>query len=315
MLTFSDDRIIRGLGGFIPVALDRQTRGRKSAHDRFFWKVVEQKPLLTSPDWSIETFRAAQGCYVFNSDGRLYGKVNDHEEVILDLMAKAREAFDRNRPGRQDPVKEPPDGAPSPPEGTLIARVYSRITPLPEGAHPLNRGLGRDFLWVPPGEVRALLEGEFPATLRRRLALGHLRDNVRGEPGLWDPEHVRKADFRAETQRKDGRIRVSLSGEFQISAPHGNRGENHWAGPSGYEGKFEGELAYDVRNRRVTRFVLYAKGQAWGEVDFTPGAPAGKFPLRIAFVLAEEKDTLARVLIPYAAGEREPYLREGTPSR
>ena len=102
-----------------------------------------------------------------------------------------------------------------------------------------------------------MLEGRFPDTLRRRLILAHLRDNVRGEPGLWDIEHVQRARFRADAKTSGDEIRVELSGEFRISAPHGSPGpENYWVGPSGYEGKIRGELTYDSQTQMVTRLVL-----------------------------------------------------------
>ena len=315
MLTFSDDRIIGLLRDFIPVAHDRQ-KAEGKPRDGFFWKVVNQRPVLRSRDWTIESFPAAQGCYVFDSDGTTYAKVNDHADVIVDMLTRTRQEFRRRglKSVSVENVRDPTQ--PSPPDGTLVARVYSRITPLPDGCNPLNRALGRDLMWIPRREVDALLRGKFPEPLRRRLALAHLRDNVRGEPGRWDLEHVRWARFRADTNNAGDEIRVKLSGDFRISAPLGSRGrENYWPGPSGYEGTIRGELAYDSQARKVTRFLLYANGMAWGEVEFTPGAPKGRFPLKIAFVLADEDDKTARVTPPYGADREGAYLRDGIPGR
>ena len=231
------------------------------------------------------------------------------------MMKSSLEHFKKIPRRKQKPGNKASRKYHTPPKGTLIARVYSRITPLPKGGSPLNAGLGRDILWIPKAELAALLRGKVAASFRLRLALGHLRDNVRGEPGIWEPRHVRKADFKAKVRRVKGRLRVSITGRFKISAPRGTRGENYWKGPSGYEGKLEGELIYDIKAKKVTRFALYAEGKAWGEVKFTPGAPPGKFPLRIAFLLAEEEDELSRKAAPYAAGSDDQYLKTGVPSR
>ena len=91
--------------------------------------------------------------------------------------------------------------------------------------------------------------------------------------------------------------------------------ENYWVGPSGYEGTLRGELVYDSRAQKVRRFVLYAEGMAWGEVEFTPGAPRGKFPLKIAFVLPAKDDKTFKVTPPYGADREGHYLTKGIPGR
>ena len=315
MLTFSDDRIIRLLKHFIPVAYDRH-KAQDRPRNGFFWKVVTQRPLLRSRDWSIESFPAAQGCYTFDGDGTTYAKLNDHASVIVDVLKQTKQEFQKQRSKRPRNDDLPVSTQLAAPKGTLIARAYSRITPQPKGCNSLNLALGRDLIWIPRQEVDTLLQGSFPETLRRRLTLAHLRDNVRGEPGQWDPEHVRLATFRADAKKSSHEIRVALSGEFRISAPHGNRGrENYWVGSAGYEGTIRGELTYDTQTQKVTRFVMYVDGQAWGEVEFTPDAPQEKFPLNIAFVLAGENDETAKVTPPYGADQEGRYLREGLPSR
>ena len=67
--------------------------------------------------------------------------------------------------------------------------------------------------------------------------------------------------FRADANTSGDEIRVELSGEFRISAPHGSPGpENYWVGPSGYEGEIRGELTYDSQAKKVTHLVLFAAG-------------------------------------------------------
>jgi hypothetical protein len=54
---------------------------------------------------------------------------------------------------------------------------------------------------------------------------------------------------------------------------------------------------------------------AWGEVEFTPGAPQERFPLKIAFVLAGENDSMAEITPPYGADGEGEYLRNRLPLR
>ena len=58
----------------------------------------------------------------------------------------------------------------------------------------------------------------------------------------------------------------------------------------------------------MTRFDIVAKGQFWGEGAHTPNAPKGKFPLAIAFSLADPKDNLYP-LVPDAVRCYADYLR------
>jgi hypothetical protein len=63
-----------------------------------------------------------------------------------------------------------------------------------------------------------------------------------------------------------------------------------------------------TENGKVTRFDLVAHGQHWGESAYTPRAPRGKFPLAVAFTLADMRDPLTK-LIPDAVRCYADYLR------
>ena len=93
-----------------------------------------------------------------------------------------------------------------------------------------------------------------------------------------------------------------------MEAPKGRRGfEVRTLPRSGYEGTLEGELV--VRGGEVESLRMIADGEAWGESSFTEGAPKGRFPLKIAFVLAEPDDVTAREVAPYGvAFDEDGYL-------
>jgi hypothetical protein len=64
----------------------------------------------------------------------------------------------------------------------------------------------------------------------------------------------------------------------------------------------------ETKDGKMTRFDLVANGQFWGHGAYTPGAPAGKFPLAIAFTLADVNDPLSK-LVPDAVRCYSDYLR------
>ena len=46
-------------------------------------------------------------------------------------------------------------------------------------------------------------------------------------------------------------------------------------------------MLHNITQKQFERFDLLAKGNFWGEGLYTGGAPKGKFPLVIAFQLAD----------------------------
>jgi hypothetical protein len=59
----------------------------------------------------------------------------------------------------------------------------------------------------------------------------------------------------------------------------------------------------------VTRFDLLAKGDFWGEGNFTRGAPKGRFPFAVAFSLADADCAAGRVPPQAARGNVKAYLK------
>ncbi len=309
---------------FIPLAIDCEQTERSrvdSPMTRLFWKVVKQRDRKQFIDRLPTT---TQGFYVFGASGRLYGSANyewlaEKPERLLRLLRQARAAHKEtahaSTPRRPQTQHRPP------PSGTLVARIYTRIRPVPRSAPRINQRVGYDYLWLSQAEVQALCRGKWPLTLTRRLTLCHLRDNVRGEPRPFPAAGIKRAEFRASAKVSGGKIVVALSGSFLLTAPRLVREQVEKATASGFEGQLEGKLVFDKARDRVERFLLHVSGTAWGRHVHTPGTPRGKYPLTIVAVLAgsPEQDPVAWRLPPYAAGygrgSIQRYLTRGLPSR
>ena len=98
--------------------------------------------------------------------------------------------------------------------------------------------------------------------------------------------------------------------EWHMPRDRGITGSVHLAtrsGDRGYRAKLFGFVR--AESGKVTRFDVVARGRYWGEGTFTPGAPAGKFPLAVAFTLAGGASAVDRVLPGGARGNLKGYLR------
>ena len=81
--------------------------------------------------------------------------------MFLAILKRAKKEFAARPPAKVE-LKESTLGPESPvPEGALVLRVYSRITPLPAGLGELQRRrngqLGRDHLWLPKSDAAEIL--------------------------------------------------------------------------------------------------------------------------------------------------------------
>jgi hypothetical protein len=247
--------------------------------------------------------RSGQGFYIVSADGRAYGHTNRRTVEALDgLMDRGLSSFRRapHRPfewvtGDDIFMAEAPPGA-------AVLRSFTRIAPVPTGAASANRNVGRDHVWIYRSEMRRMLEApedarvSAPRSLALRLARYHLIDNVRGEPDLWEASEIRGFDL-AMRRRADasGRHLVTFHGPFEIRSGDGRRG---------FAGVFSAEMLV-ATNGAVLRFRGYARGEAFGQGQWTPGAPKGKFPLHLAFV--DANDATARMIPPNAVSKGEPY--------
>jgi hypothetical protein len=299
--TLSDPALIKRLRTeFVPVTGDtHELQDRPSPASKWFMRLVNQ----TRPGKDPNT--TTQGFYTAPSDGTGYGWVNTHDPARLHaFLDAALEKFGEEAPPSAartdtDDAAATAPFAKTPDPTTSVIRVFSRIRPLPEGAHVLNTSVGRDHLWIYADEIRQMLaasaedrETPFPLrpSLTARLTRFHLIDNVRGEPDMWEADRVKEADFVLRRVADSATTRTfALTGTFAQELPGGERGQH---------GTIEGEFTADKESATITHFRAYSEGEAWGRSTYTQHAPPGRFPLVIAMV--ETNDAVSRIVPPQA---------------
>ncbi len=183
-------------------------------------------------------------------------------------------------------------------DSTSVVNVFTRISPAPEKCDSLNRGIGRDHLWILPAEVESIVSPAhddgapfaLPPSMVARIVRFHLVDNVRGEPDMWIKGQVTNVTFHAKLISGTRTAKTySFQGGFKLANSSRERG---------FEGSINGVFEVPTGQTQLSRFRALAKGQAWGRSRFTPGEPTGKFPLVIAMV--EATDDVSRVVPPQA---------------
>ena len=278
---------------------------QQDADGEFFWKVVDQGHRKDRP--RDET---RQGVYVTTADGRLLG--SDHfrpsAPAALSWMRGSLARF--TKPDEAPLVESAgtPDPGLSrvPPSGGLILNVFTRIAQDPAPGQPWspNHATGRDHMWLTREEWRALRPAQWkkgetypvPTAVARRLIRFHLTDNVRGEPNMWLPNEVRLADLKL-TVEDPASGRISLQGTVRLETTGTDRG---------YTARLQGAARYDRQQDRFAQLDVLSWGEAWGQGHYTRGAPAGKFPLLVAFSLAGS--TPADRVPPQASREVRAYF-------
>ena len=108
---------------------------------------------------------------------------------------------------------------------------------------------------------------------------------------MWKPDEIRAIDCKL----KDGKF----TGTAHLETKDGKRG---------YKCSLRGVL--EIKDGKVTRFDVVAKGDFWGEGQYTRAAPKGKFPLAIAFSLADGTDTADAIPPQGSRGWLQGYLRD-----
>lgn len=235
--------------------------------------------------------QTTQGFYVIGADGSAYVFNNNRSvDRVLDFMRRGLEEFQTKPPAR-DVIQPSQNVLVTPPSGTTVLRVYSRIKPAPAGSDPANENLQRDHFWILPEEISEFAKLNVPESFAMRLCRFALVDAIRGEPDFWRPEEIRSKKFEVDKNPKGG---FSLKGSYSMQTADGKRG---------LEGTLEVE--FNIADNKTTAYKAFADCTAWGQGTYTPGAPAGKFPLKFAFMLAPAaKDTVA----PQAAMFGREYL-------
>lgn len=308
---------------FVPVAAntaylapeDKKARNWCES-SRFLEKIIEKSGLRKQDE--SET---AQGYYAFSATGNLYGSINTHNpEEVVTILQRAKKEFATSPPAKVELQESSLGSESAPPNGAMVLRVFSRISPLPAGLDELRRRrngqLGRDHLWLLKSDAAEILsrlkvakEAEAPEALSKRLCRYHLTDNVRGESDLWGPEDIKKRSFKvAKLAETDTAMTVRVTGTYAMLKTgikvEGRRAKSEM----GLEGTLEGVLEIDKGKGTFSGAKIYASATCWGASTFTPDEPTGKFPVLFAMVVAT--DAVSRQVAPQGVmnSGREEYL-------
>ncbi len=264
---------------FVPVAIDQWfQRQQQDAEGEFYRKVAGQG---LRQDFEKTT----QGRYICSPDGVLHGYNNNRGADRVRLMMKVALAnFDPETVKHVEPIDvDRPDGKffLEPPAGGLRLRVHSKILggyqPASDWQAVFQDAIGRDNAWIKASEKKQLInwiknQGEPPSHVVSRIFRFHLIDNTRGEPPHWQPDELKQLTIQVDEHG-------TMKGSVHLETADGKRG---------YQAEFLGVAKTDGRN--ITQFDLVTKGDFWGEGRYTRGAPRGKFPLAVAFRIADGSD-------------------------
>lgn len=275
---------------FVSVAIDQAyQRRQKDAEGDFYRKLASQGP-------RNDFKRTTQGLYIGTAGGKLLVFNNNRgPERIRRLMRKALDDYEPEKVAKIEAGNADPRYSPKPPEGGLVLRVNAKVLGGYEETDNrwrklMQNALSRDNMWITSAEHRELVKGRVASSLARRLARYHLVDNTRGEPPMWRKNEVEAVSLEI--------TRGKLHGTVKLKAESGDRG---------YECELLGVI--EVKKERVVRFDLVAKGDFWGEGRYTPRAPEGKFPLAVAFRLADGNDVADRIPPQGSRGWVDGYIR------
>ena len=247
-----------------------------------------------------------QGLYVVNAAG-------DVVEYVMEFDAKEVKRVLEKALHEYKAVDIPPgDGGRREtrldlPEGVTVVDVFTKV--LGGYGPPKNKegtlryslekawqnGIGRDHLWIRKDEAEELGKGMLPESLKNRIGRFHLVDDSRGTPLWWKAGEIRSVEMTF--------VQGRLTGTFRYETAGGDRG-------------FEGEILgfVEAKGGKVTRFDVVARGQFWGKAIYSDlsspegGGPKGKYPVAVAFSLADPKDVLYRLQPDVLRGARD-YLR------
>lgn len=286
---FNDPKVVDLLKKeFVCVGIAHNGAGRrKDAEGEFARKIIGKGGTL-------------QGLHVINTRGDLIDYVYDFRpESVLAMLNKAIKKYEHvDAPDIDFKTKDKRFTMPE--DGLVVvttAKVLAGHDPVQAKKGTIQHdmesawknSMGREHLWIRKDEAQALIKGELPPSLQSRIVRYHLVDNTRGTPTGWTESEIKKSELKL----KDGR----LTGRVHLETQDGKRG---------YEADLLGFL--EVKDGKVTRVDMVAHGKFWGQGTYTPGAPTGRFPLAIAFTLADRSDPLYK-LVPDAVRCYAEYLK------
>jgi hypothetical protein len=286
---FNDPEIVRLLSTrCVPVATTVRDAKRQDADGAFFRKVTRPIPYSQS------------GACLFTPDGQMLGAGGAVDrEGVLPLIQQALKKF---KPPSKPYVVEPLGEVDQknhkvvhPPEGALVVNcIMTYLAEPKESVHPrlvklIPQTVGVDGLWILPDEARALAEGRFPTSLKRRMARWHLIDNRNFHRNA--DECVKQFDLELSRGQFSGSFRTQFDSES----------------PEGKKVLMELELFgfIESRNGKVTRFDLVARGSRVAGNSLKP------YPVAFAFTLADERHVAFRIPpYPVLAHSEKIYFRD-----
>ena len=293
--TFADPEIIELLtNNFIPVAFDQwYQRHQKDTAGRFYQKIAAQGP-------RDDMNQTTQGFYLADSDGRLLEFNNNRGPERIKSVIK-RALKDWQAPASTPLVKDntPLDLPDKKPKRSVVVQVNTRVIEGYQAANDsyqkiMQLAIGRDNLWIFESEIRQLGAGIFPNSLAEKIVRFHAVDNTRGEPPMWSTSEIKSLEIMLHQSGK-------VSGQFAMATADGERT---------CAGDILGYVALEAG--RLTRFDLVLLGDFKGQGRYTPGAPAGMFPLAVALRIADPGQ-LATLVRPQALKAFGPgYLHLGS---
>ena len=280
---------------FVPVAIDQAyQRRQKDAEGEFYRKIAGQGPRSNFQS-------TTQGLYIATAQGKLLLYNNNRDPAKVQRLLKEKlNIFQQNlaeysravaiKPGKVDARYNV-----SPPKGGLVVRVRAKVL---GGYEPttdrwraiFQSALSRDNLWISAAEHQALVQGQIPVSLQKRIARFHLVDNTRGEPPMWREKEIRQLKMTVQGNRIEGQVLLRTDSDDR-----------------GYQAELFGEL--EVKAGKVVRLDLLARGDFWGDGPYTRNAPKGRFPLAVSFTLADGTDVADRIPPQGSRGWLPGYLR------
>lgn len=317
-MLLSDPNIVRRVQNeFIPATGEHILLSRGAFSQWYVGMVQQARPGFRGPNQ-----QSTQGYYVVGADGT--GVLHDANTFSVERLnqfldrglqrwrqagPRAASTITPEQQRQAEPVPPPP--------GTSVIRLFTRIRPVPAGAHFTNQRLGLDYMWITQEEVRQLAqEGNsgqpfaLPTSMVSRMVLFHMVDNVRGQVPTYQPQSVSRATFNARAAGGTGNMR-----RFTFAGDYAKRDSRppRW-NDRGQEGRVEGEFEVDVSASRITRLRAVAESQGWSDATFSPyPPPSGRYPIVCALI--EANDDIAQRVTPEPAaqGNTRFYLQAMVP--
>jgi hypothetical protein len=243
-----------------------------------------------------------QGFYAATVEGELLNADGDPHSVdrTLEMLKKALEKWQTRKTQRREQTIEAlkerdTDFLWEYPEDGLVLQVGIRDLPRQVDRRPNNwrrDAHNLDYVWIKREEMLAIVpenvkQGEmvpFPPALTLRLVRFHLLDYVYGETPPWPVAVAKQAQLQLEVTRVSAQtVELTLTGQAPLCETNveGTKTER------GFDSRLYGELVFDRREQRFTRFDVVAVGTRWGSTGHSgrrqDDDPA---PMGIAFTLA-----------------------------